>query len=329
MNSSKETRNVVFDVMKGIGIICMLLGHTDELSGSSVQQFIYTFHMPLFFILAGYFTKVGVGNKWTMCCAKYARRLLIPYLFTFFLLFLWGTLQACLKDEIQWMIRPLLSVVYGSCDVISSEKYGAICVGAFWFVLGLFWAKCLFTFILTRTQNKWLVLTVSAVISIASVLLYRFTRFGFWSILPGLSSIIFLAIGWWARTFSIPVYLKCLAVICWPLCYFFSDIDMSVCSYGFYPLDIIGACGGTYIVYLISLLLVRCRPMAWCLQWCGRKSLVILSFHVFELLSAIAWSIMIHTTFVPSQYTTLYRYGLTLLMVIVVTKLPVLRKIYR
>lgn len=329
MENDSITRNAVFDVMKGIGIICMLLGHADELSGTSIQQFIYTFHMPLFFILAGYFTRVDKENRWITYCRKYARRLLVPYSFTFLLLFLWGALQTCFKGEIGWMIRPVLSFLYGSRDVIQTEQYGAICVGAFWFVLGLFWAKCLFSFILTRARNKWFVLAVSGVTSIASVLIYHFTKIGFWSILPGLSSLIFLAIGWWARTFGIPVYLKCISVICWPLCYLFSDIDMSVCSYGIYPLDIIGACGGTYVILWISQCIIRCKPVSLFLAWCGRRSLVILSFHVFELLSAIAWSILIHTVYLPDQYMTLYRYVLTLLMVIIVTNVPVLRKVYR
>lgn len=42
------------DVAKGIGIMLVILGHTIDLNYSSI---IYTFHMPLFFLLSGLFAK--------------------------------------------------------------------------------------------------------------------------------------------------------------------------------------------------------------------------------------------------------------------------------
>lgn len=63
-------RNSTIDIAKGIVIILMVIGHAgcpDEL-----YKFIYSFHMPLFFILSGYFlseksligTRSFVLNKW-------------------------------------------------------------------------------------------------------------------------------------------------------------------------------------------------------------------------------------------------------------------------
>ena len=46
-------RNVTFDIMKGLGIICMILGHIPI--GGITQQVIYSFHMPMFFFISGYF----------------------------------------------------------------------------------------------------------------------------------------------------------------------------------------------------------------------------------------------------------------------------------
>ena len=46
-------RNRVFDIMKGVGILSVILGHMDI--ESYWRNVIYSFHMPLFFILAGYF----------------------------------------------------------------------------------------------------------------------------------------------------------------------------------------------------------------------------------------------------------------------------------
>ena len=44
------------DVSKGITIILMMIGHYVPY-GSQVRNFIFAFHMPLFFILSGYCTE--------------------------------------------------------------------------------------------------------------------------------------------------------------------------------------------------------------------------------------------------------------------------------
>ena len=47
-------RLVQFDVLKGIGILLVLLGHTDV--AGIPKTFIYGFHMPLFFSVRVAFT---------------------------------------------------------------------------------------------------------------------------------------------------------------------------------------------------------------------------------------------------------------------------------
>lgn len=51
---NEKKRDVTFDIMKGIGIILVVLGHVQQLDFYPLKTAIYTFHMPLFFILAGY-----------------------------------------------------------------------------------------------------------------------------------------------------------------------------------------------------------------------------------------------------------------------------------
>lgn len=46
-------RDTVLSVSKGIAIILMVAGHAE--APELVTNFIYTFHMPLFFMAAGYF----------------------------------------------------------------------------------------------------------------------------------------------------------------------------------------------------------------------------------------------------------------------------------
>ena len=50
---SGSGRNTVIAIAKGIAIILMVIGHAD--APGLLTNFIYTFHMPLFFMAAGYF----------------------------------------------------------------------------------------------------------------------------------------------------------------------------------------------------------------------------------------------------------------------------------
>ncbi len=45
-----------FDILKGIGIILMIVAHTYG-PDSVIWNFIYAFHLPLFFIVTGFFYK--------------------------------------------------------------------------------------------------------------------------------------------------------------------------------------------------------------------------------------------------------------------------------
>lgn len=53
-------RIATFDIMKGIGILLVIVGHSDLLVQDSVKldcySLIYSCHMPLFFIICGFFT---------------------------------------------------------------------------------------------------------------------------------------------------------------------------------------------------------------------------------------------------------------------------------
>lgn len=70
-------RDNTFDVMKGIGIIAMIIGHMSI--PHFLYDFIFSFHMPLFFLIGGYFFK---PRPFKEIIQKSAGRLLKPYVVT-------------------------------------------------------------------------------------------------------------------------------------------------------------------------------------------------------------------------------------------------------
>ena len=70
-------RNITIDIMKGITILLVILGHFDSIT--DITHWIFSFHMPLFFVIAGYYHKPQFNYN---TIKKDINRLVIPYVFT-------------------------------------------------------------------------------------------------------------------------------------------------------------------------------------------------------------------------------------------------------
>lgn len=66
------------DISKGIAIILMVLGHSSI--PVALSNFIWTFHMPLFFIASGFTTMWGGNGSLCEYCCKKVKSLLIPFI---------------------------------------------------------------------------------------------------------------------------------------------------------------------------------------------------------------------------------------------------------
>lgn len=106
-------RNITYDIMKGINILLMMLSHLVFPDGL-VKQFIYSFHMPLFFILAGIFAKdISTIPSFLQFTNTNAKRLILPYVVTFMLLCILGAIKAISKSNVSIFLRQLLSTSIG------------------------------------------------------------------------------------------------------------------------------------------------------------------------------------------------------------------------
>ena len=102
------------------------------------------------------------------------------------------------------------------------------------------------------------------------------------------------------------------------------------CRMDCYPLDLIGACGGTYIVYWISRQIAKytnflCRTLALF----GISSLAFISFHYVEINGAVGNHILnlLHID-VSWGWQYIIRYSATLVLAIVAMYIPGLKKIF-
>jgi len=74
MTNIKEKRLDWIDIAKGYGIILVIFAH---LKNWSFNNYIYSFHLPLFFFLSGYVFKAN--NTFLDSILKKIKGLIIPY----------------------------------------------------------------------------------------------------------------------------------------------------------------------------------------------------------------------------------------------------------
>lgn len=122
--TNNNKRNKIIDIAKGIGIITVVWAHMQQ--SCPIRNEIYIFHMPLFFILSGYFFK-DTDIKFIDLLKKRIQSYIIPYIiFIFIGLFIFVCLYKITGRSDKIHIYPGIII----------HPYGV--VGALWFLISLF-----------------------------------------------------------------------------------------------------------------------------------------------------------------------------------------------
>ncbi len=130
------------DVARGIGILLVVLGHNDfEAISPFFHQVIYSFHIPLFFFLSGYF--IHASTPFCEYCKKRFHVVLKPYLFTIFLIYFASV--SFEKMGFQTASGRIVKALYGSINYIDW--------GQLWFLPNLF-VVSLYAFLFIRVAGK-------------------------------------------------------------------------------------------------------------------------------------------------------------------------------
>ena len=148
-------RDTTISIAKGIAIILMVIAHAE--APGWLCKFIFEFHMPLFFITAGYFFSTKYLHDEATFVKKRIKGLYVPFVkwAVFFLIihnrmFDIGILNEAYGNEQGGVLHPWTAhqIQQNLWNIFTAMGgYDAFLCGAFWFFRGLFVASILYLII--------------------------------------------------------------------------------------------------------------------------------------------------------------------------------------
>lgn len=185
MSERIGSRVVEVDIVKAFTIIMVVLGHIS----SPFSSFIYSWHMPMFFFLSGFFIRVD-----NLSAGKFTQKELKRLLPTYLLFGLLGIVTEAIKNvALHRGSLDYLDALFGLffwMDTNHLHHYGFV----LWFLPALFWAK-VSTFILLKRYRSNLFAITGITLCIYFIVTHSTILLPF-ALDKGLSVVIWTALGW-------------------------------------------------------------------------------------------------------------------------------------
>ena len=166
------------DIAKGIGIILVVLGHITP-RGSFINDFIYVFHMPLFFICCGLCFKGNTSFRDLL--KKRLRQLMLPFIFFFMM-----TAPICIY----------IAKDYALNRILNDAPY------ALWFLPVLFISELFFWEICHYLKNKKYMLLAICILFLAGYVLYKYKIGIPYSLSAVFHATAFIGIGFYVKNMN-------------------------------------------------------------------------------------------------------------------------------
>lgn len=278
-----------FDIAKGIAIICVILGH---LGVWNITRVVYTFHMPIFFLISGYF--LSCRKDLIAFIRTKVRQLLVPYYMTCFFICCFSIPVSLLlgRNIIDQLKIWICGSLYGSGAAPGIWHSFPSFIGALWFLLALFWGTCIVRYVFENYGNK-LLLSGGCILVISYI--GWATAQKVWlplSIQAGMTAAGFIFLGYLARKYDILsikyskiTYLFLIGIVAWCI-KFYKNLAMVNCAFENGFMDILGALAASFLILKTCQWITGknyIHSITNVFAWYGRYSIIILAFHIIEL----------------------------------------------
>lgn len=306
------------DVAKGYGIILVIVGHCFN-KETIIHNWIFSFHMPLFFLLSGYCFRIEKYKKLRMLIVDKVNSLIIPYIKFWIIAFLFTVLIP------RW--RKELSVAQILTDIYTGYP-SSLNLTSTWYLVALFMCVCIFWTVVKLScflKKKWIVFVFLGLsglggflVSVVKSLVYDSDAVSDSSsavstLLPGnrlpltldtcMTALIFFAVGYWLKVNGLKyIDIKYKKITCTTMCVVNAVVALGLntrvnlhgCTLGNVLYFYIAAFAGSLAVIYFAQLLCASggKPIKYLVEFFkiyGRNSLLVLGIqslgiHLFLLL---------------------------------------------
>lgn len=193
-------RDAAIDIAKGIGIIFVIIGHSFQ-SGTVIHEIIYSFHMPLFFILSGTVMNLSnIKNNGYKCIL--ADKKLLFYIFYSIIFIIYDLL-------IKFLIFKEFNMINLFWDTYQTISFFGINV--LWFLTALMGSQLVLKVLIRKINNKYVILIAGfifcvLIMIVSPCLIYikqsgigRLFYYPLCSILRGIAMVVFIATGYYSK----------------------------------------------------------------------------------------------------------------------------------
>lgn len=267
---NKKERLTYLDVAKGIGILLVVIGHVYAFNRQIVDRFfvvwLYSFHMPLFFIISGMLIAYKDEKDIWKFVKKRIMGILIPYVF--FSIF---------------SIIVFAIVNDFSREVFVQNVKATICgvgIDTLWFLPALFFGEVIFFVLRNLLKNKYVICIISAIIYTLGNFMMK--DYGLICLFLGRICIAvgFIMIGNYTmnliRKRNMPWYgLIVIAILSVILSKINGLVDLNNLIFSNHILYLINSLIGTYLILEISKLIDIDEITYW-----GRNTLIVMATHL-------------------------------------------------
>lgn len=257
----KIKRDLSIDISKGIGILLIILGHLPNIP-PELKKIIYSFHVPMFFIISGYLYNKAKYQNFTLkefAVFKF-KRLMIPYFFIGFSCFLlFGIIMPAVVHGIDSQFySDAINYFFGLIYSYGSPKYMAWS-SPLWFMTCTFVTEIIFYLINKYSDHIYISIFGTVLIG------YFYNLFlGFrlpWNIDIAFIAVGFMYVGQLIRNsnllnklFNLKYSMVLLLLFILSI-YFNVKIDLNMRNYGIIILTFCSSISGSLLVINLSKLI--------------------------------------------------------------------------
>lgn len=318
---------------------------------TGLHDLVYSFHMPLFFMLAGY--TMRPKPRKTVLVSSF-KRLIAPYMVVCCILLLFAIVPPNSinpnLDSQRSLAVVAVEALYASGQEGDIAGHTFQAIGAIWFLPCLFWARLILNEVLLRTQGHSGFKKLAQPIVVIAITALGFV-IGNMQRLPfdldtALVAVFFMYVGYLAKVFDISkapgwVWLGLIAV--WMLYNVAGNNEMAIRAYLDNPYSMITSTAGSLVIMKLCMEVEKLGAAAFDAQgaaaalgktvqrsnkivaWIGVQSLIVLCAHRVE--SAVFNWQKIMETFAPNvwswpvAYQGLYMFTLRFALVLTLSAL--------